>query len=156
MTTSRRAFLKSGAIASVFAGLTLGGPANTLGQQSGGQAGSSTTTAPAGTRPEFEYKASVFEPHLGSIFEVQAGVRVTRLTLVNVKRIEPRAPEGKPAPKGENFSLLFRADKELSTVQTIYELEHESLGKFLLFVSRFMNENDKEGIYYEAVINRAV
>ncbi len=155
MATSRRAFLKSGAVASVFAGLYFSGSETVLGQPTPDQSGDSTNAPPADTRPAFEYKASVFEPHLGSVFKVRAGVKVTMLTLVNLKRIEPRAPEGKPVPQGENFSLLFRADNELSTVQTIYELDHESLGKFPLFVSRFMNENDREGIYYEAVINRA-
>lgn len=139
----------------MFAGLSLCGSEAAFGQQSD-QNGNSTSEPPAGTRPGFEYKASVFEPHLGSPFKVRAGVKVTTLTLVNVKSTEPRGQDGKPTPRGENFSLLFRADGELSSLQTIYELEHASLGKFSLFVSRFMNENDKDGIYYEAVINRAV
>lgn len=142
----------------MFAGLYLCGSDTALGQSSPDQTNNSTTPPPAGNQqaPGFEYKAATFEPHLGSTFRVRAGVKVSTLTLVNIKTTDPKGQEGKPSPKGENFSLLFRADSELSSVQTIYDLEHAALGKFSLFVSRFMNENDKDGIYYEAVINRAM
>lgn len=156
MSTSRRRFLKSGAMATLFAGVYCGSPKLVFGQQKNNQANTRNFEVPyeAKTDPVFYFTKSTFDPHLKTDFRVQAGTITTTLTLVEV--LNCAAPKTKAAHKtsGECFSLLFKADRELSSVQTIYKLEHAALGKFSLFVERVAKQDDADNIYYEAIINR--
>ncbi|HEX8475570.1 MAG TPA: hypothetical protein VF666_16195 [Pyrinomonadaceae bacterium] len=157
MSTSRRRFLKSGALATLFAGIYLGSPQFAFGQNGGNSKDKKHFETPyeAKLDPVFNWTKATFEPHLKTDFNVHAGRIVTALTLIEVKDC-PRiaAPKSTMKTSGECYSLLFHADRELSPLQTIYKLEHGALGKFSLFVTRIVKNDDREGLYYEAVINR--
>lgn len=86
-----------------------------------------------------------FAPHVNSKFQMRAGQQVWEIELVEVA-------DRSPSPKQEQFALQFRAPLEAPPFQSLFELEHATLGKggvFLVPVSR----ND-QGLYYEAIFNR--
>lgn len=62
--------------------------------------------------------------------------------------------EQRPSPRVDNYSLLFRGPKEFCLLQSMYPLEHDSLGEFDLFLVPVGEKPD--GFRYEAVINRLV
>jgi hypothetical protein len=67
---------------------------------------------------------------------------------VEVELLEAQAlgpPEGRRAP----FSLVFRAPKEPIYPQRIYEVEHDELGSFEIFLVPIVP--DEAGARYEAV-----
>ena len=55
-------------------------------------------------------------------------------------------------PRGESFSLIFRAPAGPALDQGTYGMEHERLGAFDLFV--VPKPADHQGCYLEAVFNR--
>lgn len=156
MSTSRRRFLKSGTMATLFAGVYCSSPNFVFGQQKVGQASKRNFEIPyeAKTEPVFYYTKSTFDPHLKTDFRVQAGTITTVLTLVEVADCAAPKTKAPQRASGECFSLLFKADRELSSLQTIYKFDHGALGKFSLFVTRVAKKDDADNIYYEAIINR--
>lgn len=162
MSTSRRRFLKSSAIATLCAGISLSTPVFGFEQQQDKSSSNRNFDTPyeAKTDPVFYYTRATFEPHLKTDFSVRAGTLTSVLTLVEVKDCAPPAKidsahtKGAAKVSGECFSVLFHADRELSPLQTIYKFEHGALGKFSLFVSRVVKHDDSDEIYYEAIINR--
>jgi hypothetical protein len=62
--------------------------------------------------------------------------------------------EGRSTPAQEQFSLLFHGPKDLNLGQGTFELEHNRLGAFPLFLVPI--GPDREGMRYEVVFNRFV
>ncbi|MBI1765932.1 MAG: hypothetical protein HYR56_31390 [Acidobacteria bacterium] len=86
-----------------------------------------------------------FVPHLKSKFQLRAGHQTWEAELVEVT-------DKSPSPKQEQFALQFRAPLDAPPVQTLFEIEHASLGTggmFLVPVHR-----DAHALYYEAIFNR--
>jgi len=54
----------------------------------------------------------------------------------------------------ENFSLMFRAPGDAPPVQSIYRLEHDTLGAMDLFLVPV--KKDADALYYEAVFNQLI
>ncbi|HEY9403906.1 MAG TPA: hypothetical protein VIQ24_14670 [Pyrinomonadaceae bacterium] len=102
--------------------------------------------------PLFHFTRATFEPYLQSEFQVTVGpYKVVGLTLVKVEDRRRPARKGEARLEGECFSLLFKANMELSDLQQTYVLQHAALGKFTLFL---VDASDKgKGIYYQAIIN---
>ena len=61
---------------------------------------------------------------------------------------------GKSIPSQEQFSLLFRAPLEAPAQQGIFQVQHDSVGEFELFLVPV--RKDAQGLYYEAVFNRLI
>ena len=55
-------------------------------------------------------------------------------------------------PRQEQFSLVFRGPAAPSLPQTVYQLEHEAIGLFNIFLVPVGRDN--LGVYYEAIFNR--
>lgn len=55
-------------------------------------------------------------------------------------------------PKTEAFSLIFRGPAAPRLIQQTWEMEHEKLGNFPLFITAV--SGDAEGISYESVFHR--
>lgn len=86
-----------------------------------------------------------FAPHLNSRFQMRAGQQTWEIELVEVT-------DKSPSSRQEQFALQFCAPLEAPPYQSLFELEHASLGKgsvFLVPVSR-----TAQGLYYEAIFNR--
>ena len=155
MFETRRKFLKSGALATLCAGIYFGSPKLAIGQQvfKKENKGKFETPYEAKLDKVFYYTKATFDPYLNTEFRVRAEKMVTRMMLVEIKDCRPKVKPGAKQPSGECFSLLFKAEGELSFVRTIHEIEHDGLKSFSLFLERVGKEDDKDGIYYEAVIN---
>ena len=93
----------------------------------------------------------VFSEHVGSTFRIglEDGGSVD-MTLIEATRLGSRSDSGSTA-KRDPFSLLFRAPKETALPQKIYEIEHEGIGSFAMFIVPI--GVDDSGTLYEAVFN---
>ena len=65
----------------------------------------------------------------------------------SVAGLQPWAAAGQ-----ERFSIVFRGPREGALQQGMYQLQHERLGAFELFLVPV--GQDQDGVYYEAVFNR--
>ena len=89
--------------------------------------------------------ASTFTEHLNSTFRLQHGTATSELQLLEVS---DGSTDGHV-----NFTLLFRGPLQPLLPQQIYPMEHDRLGRFDLFIVPV--RRDAQGLYYEAVFNRA-
>jgi hypothetical protein len=62
--------------------------------------------------------------------------------------------EGRSTPTQEQFSLIFHGPKDFNLGQGAFELEHEKMGTFSLFLVPI--QPDERGPRYQAVFNRLV
>ena len=135
MTTSRRNFLRNGAIGALAAGVSLGVSKQSLGASAGSDF------------PELPDMAA-FQAQLKTDFLI--GRSKVPIRLVNVLKLGSRRMlDG----KREAFTLTFRADPKPSLKQETYTIEHARLGSFSMLLVPIVSR-DKEARYYEAVINR--
>lgn len=70
------------------------------------------------------------------------------LRLVDVHR--PKINNSDKGVRGESYSLLFDAERTIHVEQLIYDVSHNGLGKFSLFIAPVLPEPN----LYEAVVNR--
>ncbi|MEO6391215.1 MAG: hypothetical protein ABIP75_05130 [Pyrinomonadaceae bacterium] len=91
----------------------------------------------------------MFAEQLNTFFHAVLEPDQHRVSLELIEVGEPR-----PNPRVDNYSLLFRGPKEFCLVQSMYPLDHESLGSFDLFLVPVGDRPD--GFRYEAIINRLV
>lgn len=160
--TSRRNFLKFGAMSGLAAPFILQSGLSAFGQISERPARRPLNHErkerfeipyEAKTERLFYYTRATFEPHLNTDFRVTVGpYRVVNLELVKVSDRTARPRKGSET-SGECFSLLFKASGKLSDLQQTYVLEHGALGKFSLFLTSASDQEKERDIYYEAIIN---
>lgn len=154
MSISRRGFFKSACMSMVAAAVLSQSTRFAFGQQNRvrDSKGYYRIPAQAAGDPLFHFTRATFEPYLQSEFQVTVGpYKVVALTLVKVEDRRRPTRKGEARLEGECFSLLFKANAELSDLQQTYVLQHGALGKFTLFL---VDASDKEkGIYYQAIIN---
>jgi len=142
MTTSRRKFLRTGLLATLFAAV----PIKSVWAQSWKQNdGNPINTPPVQTDPLFNYSEATFKSYLNSVFQLHTTAGIVAVTLQQI--------DGLPASKGgECFTLLFRGGARAQK-QDSYTLVHPSLGTFELFlVPTGTDQNGTQG--YLATINR--
>jgi hypothetical protein len=154
MSVSRRSFLRSGAVGALSAGLIFKFSNFAFGQKSAWSNHALDFQIPleAANDPVFYYTRAMFEPYVGTVFQVRPGRRTVNLKLVSAKDYQPRSTAvttGKTRST-DCFSLLFRSSARLPDFSTIHRLEHPALGKFDLF----MTGSEGGGkMFYTAVIN---
>jgi len=137
MTTSRRNFLKKGAIGAVAAGVSLGIANKTLGSPL-------AVSAAEDLLPDM----AAFQAQLKTDFMI--GKSKLPVRLIDVLKLgSARSAVG----KREAFALTFRADLKPSLKQETYTFEHAKLGAFSMLLVPIVSK-DKDARYYEAVINR--
>jgi hypothetical protein len=91
-----------------------------------------------------------FAEHLNTTFRAEAGPsEVFELELTDVKGID----EGETGSKQERFSLMFSGPADRFYPQGTYQLEHERIGKFNLFIVPIGKASDGR-LLYEAAFNR--
>jgi hypothetical protein len=87
-----------------------------------------------------------FTASLSGVFEiVLPDEKVVEVELIEVSELRENQRQ-------ERFSLLFRGPRETLLPQQLYNLRHESLGEFELFLVPVAEAPD--GFVYEAVFNR--
>lgn len=145
MNIPRRKFLKSGIIASLFAGV----PAK-LASPAAAQKPLRLARQLKPTDPLSYYNKGAFTAYLNSDFRItNNGRSKTWVRLVLVEDFP--TSEALTAPD-ECFRLLFAASAETSLPQGTYNFDHAALGTFALFIVPGNPLNGK--VHYEAVFNR--
>ncbi len=91
------------------------------------------------------FNCKTFTEQLHSKFKVLLqGQEPVMLELIEVNE--------RNTPKTEAFSLMFHGPAAPRLFQQTWELEHEKLGRFPLFITAV--SGDQEGITYESVFHR--
>lgn len=152
MVVSRRSFLKKGSLLVLATGVSLGEARSILGRDSLAGSLSSQEPLPASKVDKVAsivFAKSTFEPYVETVFRITSN-RTTpvKSTLISVADIGP-VPD-QMVPGRECFVIKFRGARSLP--QDRYQLEHEKLGKFELFL--VPAGKNRKGFYYQAVINR--
>jgi len=117
MSTTRRAFVKAGLIATAFAALPV---KSILGQSWKQNDGNPGNTPEVQTNPLGDYTKATFQSYLNSIFQLHTINGIVAVTLISVDDLE--APKG-----GESFALIFRGGSRAEGQDT-YTMVHPSLG----------------------------
>ena len=156
MTIARRTFLQAGAVATV-ATIATGLPLRALARAGGGQ--TPTSQHPAAPPfavpyesqldPVFYLKKESFTPYLNTSFAVGGKGKQARLTLIAVEDLRASARR----PDRDGFALLFTDERQKPLSSGTYQLTHDALGEFSLFVVR-LSARQKGQARYEAIINR--
>jgi hypothetical protein len=95
-----------------------------------------------------ELTKNVFEPHLNTKFWLRGGdAQPQAIDLIQLA-------DGHSTPKQEQFSLLFRGDRNYVFPQQIFPLKHDAIGELDLFLVPV--GRDETGTFYQAVFNRLV
>jgi len=89
-----------------------------------------------------------FSKHVGSKFQIPFTDGDFELTLTEVKAYTPGDNEQSGM---ERFSVFFDGPADLLLPTQIYQLRHEQMGEFELFLGA--NSRNAKGIRYEAVFN---
>jgi hypothetical protein len=99
--------------------------------------------------PMERLELTVFEPLVNDRFVVSRDAEATvELVLKEAKTAGPRGGSG-----GAGFSLLFHGPDTIFLPQRMYRFEHQTLGKFELFIVPVARE--KGQYHYQAIFNRA-
>ena len=86
-----------------------------------------------------------FEPHLGSVFELELNeTERLPLQLVQVQAAAHAGPGGR-----RGFSLIFSSDLPGAAPQAIYQLDHPAFGALDLFIVPI--GRDDRGVQYQAI-----
>jgi len=142
MSTSRRKFMKDGAIVAVAASVPLGLAEKTL---------ANVISTPTVTKG-LDLNKSTFAALLNSEFVITKGRAKVGLKLVEVSDLAKPANHKSRSDK-EGFSLLFQGHSSMPLQQNTYAMSHKALGSFSFLMTPMMNRNDN-ALYYEVVVNR--
>ena len=88
-----------------------------------------------------------WQGHLSTPFRVH----VEDSHFVDVELIEVKELQNHGGPREQPFSLLFRTPKINQLPQRMYDVQHETLGEFVLFLVPVLP--DEEFNYHESVFN---
>ncbi len=92
-------------------------------------------------------KKSSYDPLLNSTF------RVTPEPGKSLDLVLDKVSSGTAVSEAyESFSIEFKGPRDVLLPQQLYELTHEKLGTFSLFLVPVAE--DQEGYFYQAIINR--
>jgi hypothetical protein len=97
---------------------------------------------------------ATFRAQMNSIFRIHPPcMPVVEAELVEVTERD-LAGDRRPgaAARQERFAIIFRGPQEQPIQQGMYQIQHDQLGAFELFLVPV--GQDKDGVYYEAVFNR--
>jgi hypothetical protein len=98
--------------------------------------------------------AAAFIAHLHTPFRIfQSSMSVVDVKLVEVTErgtADGRQPGA--TTRQERFSIVFRGPRDRLLQQGSYQVQHDQLSSFDLFIVPV--DQDRGGIYYEAVFNR--
>jgi hypothetical protein len=99
-------------------------------------------------------RAGTFSTQLNTPFRIQLSP-VTAMEVELVEVTEKGVLDGQQrltAARQERFSLVFRGPPEERLQQGMYQMQHDQLGAFDLFLVPV--GRDHYGVYYEAVFNQ--
>jgi hypothetical protein len=164
MAISRRQFIRASSIFAVSAGIALGTTNFAAAQQKGSDSARKKKGAPRNATeiPQesqrdtlYHMSRTTFSQYLNTTFLIDPGYTFPiETTLVEVRDTRPPADKQKNMPGKECFVLAFKISGERSLKQGTYQIRHDALGNFEMFVVPMTN---KEGeLFFEATVNRLI
>jgi len=141
------------------AGLSLGIANRAMGQKRQSTTGNTSTgfaiPFEAQRDPLFFMTMQTFTQYIDTKFIIDPGYTFPIETrLIEVKDLRSASAQKRNIPGHECFLLTFQLVGDKSVKQGTYQVKHDALGIFELFV---VPSKDKDGIrFFEAVINREV
>lgn len=157
MVLSRRDFVRLGSLCAISA-ISLGFANGAMGQQRRVPQENTHPGFPvpieAQRDPLFFMTRQTFTQYLETRFVIDPGYTFPiETTLIDVKDTRTASAQKKNASGQDCFLLTFRVEGDKSVKQGTYQVRHDALGTFELFV---VPSEDRDGRkYFEAVINRA-
>jgi hypothetical protein len=159
MTLTRRTFLRKGAMTVFLTGLALDSIPLILAQK--GIKHDPRLDFPvspeAQQEPVFSFTSATFQPYLNDPITLRAGANSVGATLVKIRDWAPNPKLAKLTARARNsdsFVLIFEADGQLTDLTSVYDVQHQTLGTFPLFLSR--RDGPQGKYFYEAVFNHAL
>lgn len=92
-----------------------------------------------------ELDAKLFSENLNTKFRASLGGKTIELELIGVTELNY-------SPRQEAFSIVFRGALDSPLQQGLFDLEHEKLGSFAIFMTPIARQPD--GFHYESCFNR--
>lgn len=89
--------------------------------------------------------AKAFSENLNTKFRATLGGKTVELELISVTELNY-------SPRQEAFSIVFRGSVDSPLNQGLFDIEHEKLGSFAIFMTPVARQQD--GFHYEACFNR--
>jgi hypothetical protein len=103
--------------------------------------------------PLFHMTRTTFTQYLNTTFVIDPGYTFPVETkLVEVRDLRPAADQQKNLPGKDCFVLAFKISGEQSLKQGTYQIKHDALGTFELFIVPTVNKQGE--LFFEATINR--
>jgi len=148
MNVSRRKFLLFSGAAVLSAAIVLPGQ-NIFGQSL--ISDKLFSLPPESTNDALNYlRREHFESVVNTFFQFQTDEgRAFRLQLLSVENLR-REENERQGYSGESFSLIFESSKKSKIAQQNFQVNHDTLGQFMLFIVPV----GLKGNRYEAIINR--
>jgi hypothetical protein len=103
--------------------------------------------------PVFQMTRATFIPYVETKFIIDPGYTFPiEMTLIEVKDLRSAADKKRNLPGKECFMITFRPPEDTALKQGTYQIKHDALGTFELFIVPVTNKAGD--IFFEAVINR--
>jgi len=159
MGLSRRQFVRLCSLCAISAGFSTSIANHAFGQSRTGIQETTKNGFPipfeAQRDPLFFMSMRTFTQHLDTRFVIDPGyTRPIETTLIEVKDTRTARSRKRDAQGQECFLLTFQLDGDKSVKQGTYQVRHDALGTFELFV--VPSEDSAGRQYLEAVINRVI
>lgn len=159
MALSRRDFIRLGSLCVISGGFSLGIVNKVTGQQRTVFPDNTTTgfAVPFAAQrdPLFFMSRQTFSQYLETKFIIDPGFSYPiETTLVEVKDTRSATARKQNTPGQECFMLTFRLEGEKTVKQGTYQVRHDALGTFELFVVPSEESDGRK--FLHAVINRVV
>ena len=98
------------------------------------------------------FTVTTFSPHLGKTFRISMdSSQALDLELIEATDLSTRYTSEPVEGRGRPFSIVFRGPGDILLPQAIYQIAHDQIGTFDLFIVPI--GRDKDGLRYEAVFN---
>ncbi|MFY9607463.1 MAG: twin-arginine translocation signal domain-containing protein [Blastocatellia bacterium] len=153
MTVSRRNFVKTGAMMGISAVTMLKGVGRVFGQQQNAEQ-EGLFKVPVESQADYRLTEETFSQYINTKFRIQISpLNAVNLKLIKVRRRQPPSHvKTAETVKLDCYSVVFRGPRGLVLESKTYQVEHDQIGAFELFIAP-VNDHKNER-RYEAVFNR--
>jgi hypothetical protein len=158
MGIPRREFLRASTVFALSAGLTLGLADMATAQKRRPTDAEKKTgfAVPDDVKrsPVFHMSKETFSPYVNTTFVIDPGYTFPlQVTLLEVKDLRTPAQKSRNLPGKDCFSITFSAPEGTTLKQGTYQVRHDALGQFELFIVPVPNKEGKP--FFEAIFNRS-
>lgn len=101
-----------------------------------------------------ELTADHFRPYIQQVFTIRYEPdQALDVALVSVTALGPEPQPGQPPQRRQAFSLIFQGPMSPILRQSIYAIDHHTLGTLKIFIVPVGPDSEQKGMRYEAIFN---